>query len=158
VITDFVTRVAQPLVTSVSGVASVELGGGQTLAMRIWIAPDKLAARGLSAGDVTTALRENNIQAAPGRVEDSETVINLTATTDLRDINEFKQMVITSGDSGQVLLQDIATVELGGQNYTSTFASSGQRAVVMAISPTPDGNPLEIVEDVKALIPDMQRC
>lgn len=157
VITDFVTRVAQPLVTSVSGVASVELGGGQTLAMRIWIDPDKLAARGLSAGDVTTALRENNIQAAPGRVEDSETVINLTATTDLRDINEFKQMVITSGDSGQVLLQDIATVELGGQNYTSTFASSGQRAVVMAISPTPDGNPLEIVEDVKALIPDMQR-
>jgi len=157
VITDFVTRVAQPLVTSVSGVASVELGGGQTLAMRIWIDPDKLAARGLSAGDVTTALRENNIQAAPGRVEDSETVINLTATTDLRDINEFKQMVITSGDNGQVLLQDIATVELGGQNYTSTFASSGQRAVVMAISPTPDGNPLEIVEDVKALIPDMQR-
>lgn len=157
VITDFVTRVAQPLVTSVSGVASVELGGGQTLAMRIWIDPDKLAARGLSAGDVTTALRENNIQAAPGRVEDSETVINLTATTDLRDINEFQQMVITSGDSGQVLLQDIATVELGGQNYTSTFASSGQRAVVMAISPTPDGNPLEIVEDVKALIPDMQR-
>lgn len=157
VITDFVTRVAQPLVTSVSGVASVELGGGQTLAMRIWIDPDKLAARGLSAGDVTTALRVNNIQAAPGRVEDSETVINLTATTDLRDINEFKQMVITSGDSGQVLLQDIATVELGGQNYTSTFASSGQRAVVMAISPTPDGNPLEIVEDVKALIPDMQR-
>lgn len=157
VITDFATRVAQPLVTSVSGVASVELGGAQTLAMRIWIDPDQLAARGLSAGDVTNALRNNNIQAAPGRVEDSETVINLTATTDLRDINEFKQMVITSGDSGEVQLQDIATVELGGQNYTSTFASSGQRAVVMAVSPTPDGNPLEIVADIKALIPDMQR-
>src|SRR3546814_4057871 len=62
--TDFATRVAQPLITAVPGVASAEVGGGQTLAMRIWIDPVKLAARGLSASDLAAALRANNVQSA----------------------------------------------------------------------------------------------
>ena len=157
VITDFASRVAQPLITAVPGVASVEFGGAQTLAMRIWMDPVRLAARGLSAGDVAAALRANNIQAAPGQLEDSQTVTNVTASTDLRSLEDFRQMVIKKGDSGLVRLDDVATLEIGGQNYDSTFASSGRRAVVMAVSPTPDGNPLEIVKAVKALIPDMQR-
>lgn len=158
VITDFASRVAQPLVTAVPGVASVTFGGSQTLAMRIWIDPDRLAARGLAAGEVATALRANNIQAAPGQLKDSETVINVTASTDLRSIDDFRQMVVKSGGAGGLVrLEDIATIEIGGQNYDSTFASSGRRAVVMAISPTPDGNPLEIVKAVKELIPDIQR-
>lgn len=158
VITDFASRVAQPLVTAVPGVASVTFGGSQTLAMRIWIDPERLAARGLAAGEVATALRANNIQAAPGQLKDSETVINVTASTDLRSIDDFRQMVVKSGGAGGLVrLEDVATIEIGGQNYDSTFASSGQRAVVMAISPTPDGNPLEIVKAVKALIPDIQR-
>ncbi|MAY37827.1 MULTISPECIES: efflux RND transporter permease subunit [Spongiibacter] len=157
IITDFATRVAQPLVTSIPGVASVDFGGAQTLAMRIWVDPNRLAARGMSAGEVAAALRANNIQAAPGQLKDSETVINITAGTDASSIEEFRQLVIKQSDSGLVRLGDVATIELGGQNYDSTFASSGRRAISMAISPTPDGNPLEIVKAVKALIPDLQR-
>ncbi|MAM71867.1 MAG: multidrug efflux protein [Gammaproteobacteria bacterium] len=157
VITDFASRVAQPLITSVPGIASVEYGGAQTLAMRIWIDPNRLAARGMAAGEVAAALRANNIQAAPGRLKDSETVINVTASTDLRSLDDFRRMVIKNSDSGLVRLADVATIEIGGQNYDSTFSSGGQRAVVMAISPTPDGNPLEIVKAVKELIPDIQR-
>src|SRR3546814_4123619 len=67
--TDFATRVAQPLITAVPGVASAEVGGGQTLAMRIWIDPVKLAARGLSASDLAAALRANNVQSAPGQIK-----------------------------------------------------------------------------------------
>ncbi len=143
IITDFATRVAQPLVTSIPGVASVDFGGAQTLAMRIWVDPNRLAARGMSAGEVAAALRANNIQAAPGQLKDSETVINITAGTDASSIEEFRQLVIKQSDSGLVRLGDVATIELGGQNYDSTFASSGRRAISMAISPTPDGNPLE---------------
>ncbi|MAR93131.1 MAG: multidrug efflux protein [Pseudomonadales bacterium] len=157
VITDFASRVAQPLVTSVSGVASIQYGGAQTLAMRIWLDPQKLAARGVSAGEVAAALRDNNVQAAPGQLRDKATVLNVTASTDLRDLNDFRDMVVKNGDNGLVRLGDLATVELGGQNYDSSFTSSGRRAVVMAISPTPDGNPLEIVKAVKALLPDIQR-
>src|SRR5690606_7291863 len=157
-LTDFVTRVAQPLITSVPGVASVDVYGGQTLAMRIWVDADKMAARGLTAGDVAAALRANNVQAAPGQLKGADTAINITASTDLTSLDGFRAMVVKrGGDGGLVRLGDIATVEIGGQNYDSSATSSGGRAVMLGISPTPDGNPLEIVKAVKALLPDIQR-
>ncbi|AZI37661.1 putative efflux system protein [Caenibius tardaugens NBRC 16725] len=156
-ITDFATRVAQPLITAVPGVASVDMGGGQTLAMRIWIDPDKIAARGLSAGQVADALRANNVQAAPGQLKGTSTAINITAGTDLTNVDDFRNMVIKTGTDGVVRLGDVATIEIGGQNYNSSATTGGKPAIFIAISPTPDGNPLEIVSAVKALIPDMQR-
>ena len=156
-ITDFASRVAQPLITAVPGVASAEIFGGQTLAMRIWVDPVRLAARGLSAADIATALRANNVQAAPGQLKGANTVVNITAGTDLTDIEGFRSMVVKSGTDGLVRLSDVATVEIGGQNYDTSGLVEGRRAVSIAIEPTPDGNPLEIVAGVKALLPDMQR-
>ncbi len=156
-ITDFATRVAQPLITAVPGVASADMGGGQTLAMRVWLDPDKLAARGLSAGEVAAALRSNNVQAAPGQLKGADTAINITAGTDLTNVDDFRNMVVKSGADGLVRLSDIGTIEIGGQNYNSNATSSGRTSVFIAISPTPDGNPLEIVRTVKGLLPDIQR-
>jgi len=156
-ITDFATRVAQPLITSVPGVASAQINGGAPLAMRVWVDPVRLAARGLSAGDVANALRANNVQASPGQLKGASTAINITAGTDLRDIEGFRRMVLKTGEGSLVRLGDVATVEMGGQNYDAQAISSGHRAVFIAISPTPDGNPLEIVRAVKALLPDIQR-
>ncbi|MGE8356973.1 MAG: efflux RND transporter permease subunit, partial [Microvirgula sp.] len=155
--TDFAVRVAQPLMTSVPGVASVDLFGGQALAMRIWVDPARMAARGLTAPDVAAALRANNVQAAPGQLKGRDTAINLTAATDLTSLDDFRQMVVRQGSGGLVRLGDIATLEIGGQNYDSTASSSGRPAVILGISPTPDGNPLEIVRAVKALLPAIQR-
>jgi len=157
-ITDFASRVAQPLITAVPGVASAEIAGGQTLAMRIWVDPVKLAARGLSASDVAQALRANNVQAAPGQLKGQETAINITAATDLRGIDDFRQMVVKNDPAeGQVRLGDVATIEIGGQNYDSDATAEGHRAIFIAIAPTPDGNPLEIVKAVKGLLPGIQR-
>lgn len=156
-IADFATRVAQPLITSVPGVASAQIEGGAPFAMRVWVDPVKLAARDLTASDVVNALRANNVQAAPGQLKGENTAINVTAATDLRDIEDFRGMLLKSGDGGQVYLKDVATIELGGQNYDSAAISSGERAVFLAISPTPDGNPLDIVEAVNHLLPDIQR-
>lgn len=155
--TDFAVRVAQPLMTSVPGVASVDLFGGQALAMRIWVDPARMAARGLTAPDVAAALRANNVQAAPGQLKGRDTAINLTAGTDLISLDDFRKMVVRQGSGGLVRLGDIATLEIGGQNYNSTASSSGRPAVILGISPTPDGNPLEIVRAVKALLPAIQR-
>lgn len=157
-VTDFATRVAQPLFTGIPGVASAELLGARTLAMRIWIDPGRLAARGLSAGEIATALRANNVQAAPGQIKNSLTVTDINARTDLRDIEDFRQMVIKSGsgDSGIVRLSDVATVEIGGQNYDSASFASGIPAIFMVIQPTPDGNPIEIAEQANLMIPKVQ--
>ncbi len=156
-LTDFATRVARPLITAVPGVGSIEMGGQQVLAMRIWLDPDKLTARGISAGEVAEALRANNVQSAPGRLRSARTVINITAGTDLAGVDDFRDMVIKSSGNSIVRLGDVATVEIGGQNYDSSATSSGRRAVFIAISPTPDGNPLEIVKAVEKLLPDINR-
>jgi len=156
-VADFVNRVARPLITSVPGVASAEISGGAPLAMRIWVDPVKLTGRGMSASDIGNALRANNVQAAPGQLKGGNTAINITAGTDLRDTDSFRQMVVKSANGSIVRLGDVATVELGAQNYDAQALSSGRKAVSVAIAPTPDGNPLDIVSGVKALIPQMQR-
>lgn len=156
-ITDFASRVAQPLLTSVPGVAAVDLTGGQTLAMRIWIDPAKMAARGLTSADISAALRANNVQAAPGQIRGSQTVTSISAQTELRDVDAFSGMVVKTGSDGIVRLRDIAEVELGGQNSDAISLADGRRAVIIAISPAPDGNPLEIVRAANNLIPQIQR-
>lgn len=156
-ITDFASRVAEPLFTSVPGVGSIEYGGHQILAMRIWLDPDKLTARGISAGEVAEALRSNNVQSAPGQLKGARTAINITASTDLRSVDEFRNMVIKTTGNAIVRLGDVATVEIGGQNYDSNATSSGKPSVFIAISPTPDGNPLEIVAAVNKLLPGIER-
>ncbi|MGC4075985.1 MAG: efflux RND transporter permease subunit [Rubrivivax sp.] len=157
-ITDFVARVAQPLINAVPGVASTELHGGRTYAMRLWVDPLKLAARGLSASELVAALRANNVQAAPGALRGEQTLMPITAATDLRSVQAFREMVLKRGEHGVVHLADVATVELGGDNEDSSFLNNGRQAVSLSVSPTPDGNPLTIVAGVNALLPELQRA
>jgi multidrug efflux pump len=125
--------------------------------MRIWIDPDKLAARGLTADDVAAALRANNVQAAPGQLKGGGTVTNITAGTDARSVLEFSNMVIKTGKDGLVRLGDVATPELGGQNYNSDARDSGTRAVIIEVKPTPDGNPLDVVRTAEPILKEIQR-
>ncbi|RQV08980.1 multidrug efflux protein [Burkholderia cenocepacia] len=156
-VTDFATRVAQPLLTGIPGVASADIMGGQTLAMRVWIDPVRLAARGLSAGEIASALRANNVQAAPGQLKSSLTVTNITAATDARGVDDFRQMVVKSTpDGGVVRLSDVATLEVGGQNYNSAATATGKSAVFIGIQPTPDGNPIDIVKNANELLPKIR--
>ncbi|WP_353120566.1 efflux RND transporter permease subunit [Nitratidesulfovibrio sp.] len=153
-VTDFVTRVALPLFAGIPGVGSVDTNGGQTLALRVWIDPVKLAARGLSAGEIAAALRANNVQAAPGQLKSPMTVTNISAATDLRSVDDFRQMVLKADARGGVVrLADVATVEIGGQNYNNASFATGVPAVFAAIFPTPDGNPLDIARQAQELVP-----
>lgn len=156
-IVDFVTRVAQPLITSVPGVASAQVDGGAAYAMRIWVDPMKLAAHNLTASDLVNVLTSNNIQAAPGQLKGENTVINITAGTDLRNVNSFRNMVIKNGTNGVVHLSDVATVGLGAKNYDSAAIANGKQAVFVSITPTSDANPLTIVSDVNKLLPNIER-
>ncbi|MEL5306615.1 efflux RND transporter permease subunit [Serratia nevei] len=153
-VTDFVNRVALPLFAGIPGVGQVDTNGGQTLALRIWIDPVKLAARGLSASEIAAALRANSVQSAPGQLKSSLTVTNISAATDLRSVEDFRQMVIKSSAGGGVVrLADVATVEIGGQNYNNASFASGIPAVFAALFPTPDGNPLDIARQAQELLP-----
>ncbi|MGH7110985.1 MAG: MexW/MexI family multidrug efflux RND transporter permease subunit [Stellaceae bacterium] len=156
-VSDYLTRVVQPLLVTVPGVASADILGGQTFAMRIWLDPVKMAARGISASDVAAAIRANNYQAAPGQAKGYFTIANVTANTGLTDVAQFKQMVVKSVNGAVVRLGDIARVTLGPQNWQSSVIMNGQKAVFIGIQATPTGNPLTLVKGVRALLPEIQR-
>lgn len=156
-ISDYLLRVVQPLLATVPGVASAEILGGQNLAMRIWLDPARLAARGLSAEEVAAALRNNNVQAAPGQAKGAYTVANIHADTDIVDVDAFRRLVVKSVNGGLVRLGDVATVELGSQNYEQSARQGGKPAVYIGVNATPTGNPLAIVREVRALLPTIER-
>jgi multidrug efflux pump len=156
-ISDYLTRVVQPLLDTVPGVASADILGGQIFAMRLWLDPARMAARGISATDVATAIQANNYQAAPGQAKGFYTVTNVSTNTGLTDVAQFKSMVVKAKSGALVRLGDIATVDLAAQSWTSSVMMNGQHAVFIGIQATPSGNPLTIVKGVRAQLPGLQR-
>ena len=115
-ISDYLTRVVQPILSTVDGVASADILGGQTFAMRLWLDPVRMAGRGVSAADVVAAIQANNFQAAAGQVKGYYTVSNVTTNADLTNIEQFKRMIVKAKDGGLVRIEDIAKVDLGAQS------------------------------------------
>ena len=83
--------------------------------MRVWIDPDRLAALNLAPGDVQAALRRNNYLAAVGQTKGNLVQVNLLANTDLRSVDEFKNLIVADRDGAIVRLSDVARVELGAE-------------------------------------------
>ncbi len=156
-ISDYLTRVIQPLMSTVDGVASADILGGQTFAMRLWLDPIRMAGRGVSAAEVVAAIQANNYQAASGQTKGYYTVSNVTTNSDLTDIDQFKRMIVKSKDGGFVRIEDIAKVDLGAQSEDSSVAFNGEHAIFIGVQATPEGNPLTIVKGVRALFPTIER-
>ncbi|MBV8889003.1 MAG: MexW/MexI family multidrug efflux RND transporter permease subunit [Alphaproteobacteria bacterium] len=156
-ISDYLTRVVQPLLATVDGVASADILGGQSFAMRLWLDPARMAARGISADDVAAAIRTNNYQSAPGQAKGFYTVTNVEAGTGLADVDQFKHMVVKAKNGAVVRLEDVATIDLGAQSWTSSVSMNGQHAVFIGVQATPTGNPLTLVAGVRALMPEIER-
>jgi multidrug efflux pump len=156
-ISDYLARVVQPVMSTVDGVASADILGAQTLATRIWLDPARMAGRNVSPDDVAAAIRANNFQAAAGQSKGYFIVSNVTTNTDLTNIDQFKRMTVKAKDGGFVRLEDIAVVELGAQSTDSSVSLNGQHAIFIGVQATPQGNPLNIVQGVRALFPDIER-
>ena len=156
-ISDYLTRAVQPILSTVDGVASAEILGGQTFAMRLWLDPLRMAGRGVSPDDVAAAIRANNFQSAAGQTKGYLIVSNVTANTDLQNVQQFKRMTVKAKDGGFVRMEDIATVELAAQSTDASVAFSGERAIFIGVQATPQGNPLNIVKGVRALFPELER-
>ncbi len=155
--TDYLARVVQPQMSSIPGVSSVEVYGGQTLAMRVWLDAQRMASRGVSAGEVADALRNNNVQAAPGQAKGLYVVSNIKINTDLVNVAEFRDMVVRNDGTHLVRLGDIATVELGAAANDTSALVDGDRGLFYGLQAAPDGNPLVIVKRVRELLPEIQR-
>jgi len=155
-ITDYLTRVVQPRLSAISGVQRADILGDRTFAMRVWLKPDKMAALGISPSQVHDALAQNNYLSALGRTKGSMVSVNLIANTNLRTADEFRQLVIKEDKGVVVRIGDVADVVLGAENSDSDVRFNGQAATFMGVWVLPTANSLEVIKQVREVMPDIQ--
>nr|QDP25929.1 MMPL family transporter [Bradyrhizobium cosmicum] len=155
-ITDYLIRVVQPKLQAVTGVQTAELLGNKTFALRAWLDPIKLAAYGLTASDVSTALSNNDYIAGLGTTKGQMVQVNLTAATNLKSLQEFRDLVVKQAGSSNVKLSDVANVTLGSEDYDSSVGFNGKRAVYIGIQVAPNANLLDVIKGVRAVYPDIK--
>ena len=148
-ITDYLVRIVQPRLSALQGVQRAEVLGARTFAMRIWLDPARMAAFNVSPVQVRQALTANNFLAAIGKTKGSMVEVNLTANTDMRSVEEFKQLVIREQNGALVRIEDIGEVVLGAEDYDTEVRFSGQTAVFMGIWPLPNANSLDVIKRVR---------
>jgi multidrug efflux pump len=156
-ITDYLNRLVQPRLSAVKGVQKADVLGGRVFAMRVWLKPDELAARGLSPSNIRQSLQSNNALAAVGSTKGSMLSVSLIANTDLKSVDEFKHMVVAEKNGAIVRLSDVADVEMGAESYDSEVRFGGQTATFMGIWVLPTESTLEVVKRVRSVMPDIER-
>ena len=157
-ITDYLTRVVQPLLQTVNGVANAQLLGGQTFSMRVWLDPVRMASLGVTPNDVRQALIANNFTTAAGEVKSDFTQISVNALTSLDSPKTFGQLVIATHGDALVRLGDVSQkIELGPQTSDTASVFDGLKAVFIGVYGTPEANPLTVIDGVNALMPSIRQ-
>ena len=156
-ISNYLDRYVRDGLKRVPGVANVIIFGERRFAMRLWLDPNRLAGRGLTAGDVTNALREQNVQVAAGSVgaqpssEDQMFQLSVRAAGRLTEVSEFEEIVVKAGGDGALVrVRDIGRVELGAEDYSSRLRFAGVEASGVGIMLLPTANALEVFRGVTA--------
>jgi len=152
-LTDYVTRVVKPKLDSIEGVQSADVIGARQYALRAWLDPERMAAHSITASDVYAALSANNYLTAVGTAKGQAVSIDLSASTDVHSLDEFKKLVVKQENGAIVRLEDVATVVLGAENYNFSVAFDGKRSVFIGIQTAPRANVLSVVKLVKAALP-----
>lgn len=155
-ITDYLMRVVQPRLSALSGVQRADILGARTFAMRIWLKPDRMAALNVTPAAVRQALAANNYLSALGQTKGELVQINLTADTDLRSADEFKQLAIREENGAVVRLGDIADVALGAEDYGAEVRFTGETAVFIGVWPLPNANSIDVIGLVRTEMESIQ--
>ena len=155
-ITDYLTRVVQPKLQTINGVANAQILGGQTFAMRIWLDPQKMAALGVTPTEVRNALAANNFTSAAGQIKGDFVQTTINAETSLDSATAFGQLIVAARGDALVRLDDIAEITLGAENVDSSSVFDGLKAVFVGIYSTPTANPLTVISDVRKTFPEIK--
>jgi len=144
------------------GMGDVQVFGGGDYSMRVWLDPQKLAARNLTAGDVVDAIREQNVQVAAGQLgmppSNTEFQIALNAAGRLTDEQQFRDIIIKTGDQGQIVrLGDVARVELGAQAYGVRSLLDNKPSLAIPVFQSPGANALELSTSVRKTMEELKK-
>ena len=145
------------------GMGQVQVFGGGDYSMRVWLDPQKLAARNMTAGDVVDAIREQNVQVAAGQIgappsTDSQFQLAINAMGRLTDEQQFRDIVIKTGTDGEVIhLGDVARVEVGAQAYSIKSLLSNKNAVAIPVFQSPTANALQLSGEVRKTMEELKK-
>ena len=155
-VTDYLIRVVQPRLSAVDGVQKADILGGRTFALRAWLKPDRMTALNVSPTQVRQALAANNYLSAIGQTKGTYLQLNLSATTGIESVEDFRRLVIRQEGGTLVRLGDVADVVLGADNYEMDVRMSGARAVFMGVWVLPNANALDVIKRVRAELAKVQ--
>src|SRR5437868_5662783 len=148
----------------IPGVGQVQVFGGGDYAMRVWLDPGKVAARGLTASDVVSAIREQNVQVAAGGIgqqpvsKPQALEYQVNAKGRLIDEEEFGQIIVKAGENGEkTLLRDVARLELGASGYSLRSLLNNKAAVAIPIFQLPGANALQLSTDVRRTMEELKQ-
>jgi multidrug efflux pump len=156
-VTDYLIRVVQPRLSAVEGVQKADILGGRTFALRAWLKPDRMAALNVSPTQVRQALAANNYLSAIGQTKGTFVQLNLSATTGIESVEDFRRLVIRQEGGTLVRLGDVADVVLGADNYEMDVRMSGKSAVFMGVWVLPNANALDVIKRVREELGKVQR-
>ena len=150
-ITDYADRNIIDRISVLDGVARVQIGGERRYAMRIWLDRKALASRNLTASDVESALRRENVELPAGRVESLDREFIVRVDRLYNDVSDFSDLVIKRGDDGYLVkLSDVAKVEKGARDERTELRYNGNASVGLGIAKQSNANALTVVRNVKA--------
>ena len=156
-LSNYIDQYIKDALQRVPGVGNILIFGERKFAMRVWLDPARLAARGITAGDVVNALREQNLQVAAGALGDSpapagqQFQLSVRAMGRLSEPAQFEDVIVKSGrDGALVRVRDLGRVELGSETYSANLRFGGMNAAGMGIQLLPSANAIEVMEGVLA--------
>lgn len=155
-LTDIADRIVKQQVQTVPGVSRANIFGERRFAMRIWVDPNELAARGLTVQDVAQAVRTRNVEVPAGRIESQQREFTVRSLGELRTPGEFADLVVSNSEGVLVKLGDVARVALGAENERSAIRSDGVSAVGLGVVRQSKANVIEVAEAIRAILPQMQ--
>ena len=155
-INDLVNRIAKPRLQTVTGAADVRIFGERKYAMRVWLDPDKLAAYKLTTQEVEDAIRRSNLEVPAGRIESTQREFSVTSQTDLSRPSQFSDIIIKNAAGFPVRIRDVGRVQEGAADERTGTRLNGRSAITAGVIRQATANPLDISNDVRAMIPKLQ--
>ena len=155
-LTDYADRFVTGRLETLAGVAAVQIYGDRPYAMRVWLEPDAMAARGVTATEIANALRANNLELPAGQIESSSRTYLLRTETRLSDVSEFEDLIVATTQDGRVTLGDVARVEIGTESDDSQFRSNGEIAIGIGVLRQSSANTLSISAAVTAEVEEIR--
>ena len=155
-LSDIADRQLKPRFQTISGISGVPIFGERRFAMRVWLSPSEMAARHLTAQDVSNAIQTRSVEIPAGRIESDRREFSVRYLGELRTARQFADMTVAAPGGAQVRLGDIARVEPGPEDERVVTRFSGQPAVFVGIVRQSKSNVVEVAQAVHDALPGVQ--